>query len=90
MRDPGEHLRAHGRWDTPSGGVYIETVNCRSDPLEQFVNHEAHGPRKKASTPSGGQSNLRTVEGDLISRLEMFDESDLDTALARFDELSIE
>ena len=30
---------------------------------------------------------LLTVEGDLISRCEMFDEADLDAALARFDEL---
>ena len=29
-----------------------------------------------------------TVEGDLISRAEIFDEADLDAALARFDELS--
>ena len=28
-----------------------------------------------------------TVEGDLISRLETFDEADLDAALARFEEL---
>ncbi len=31
---------------------------------------------------------LLTVEGDLISRCELFDEADLDAALARFDELS--
>ena len=29
-----------------------------------------------------------TVEGDLINRCELFDEADLDAALARFDELS--
>ena len=29
-----------------------------------------------------------TVEGDLINRGELFDEADLDAALARFDELS--
>ena len=28
-----------------------------------------------------------TFEGDLISRVEVFDEADLDAALARFDEL---
>ncbi len=32
--------------------------------------------------------NLLTVEGDLINRCELFDEADLDAALARFDELS--
>jgi hypothetical protein len=31
--------------------------------------------------------DLFTVEGDLISRCEIFDEADLDVALARFDEL---
>ena len=29
-----------------------------------------------------------TVEGDLLNRCEIFDEADLDAALARFDELS--
>jgi hypothetical protein len=28
-------------------------------------------------------------DGDLISRCELFDEADLDAALARFDELSL-
>ncbi len=32
--------------------------------------------------------NVLTVEGDLISRCEVFDEADVDAALARFDELS--
>ncbi len=31
---------------------------------------------------------MLTFDGDLISRCEMFDEADLDAALARFDELS--
>ena len=31
---------------------------------------------------------MLTVEGDLINRCEVFDEADLDAALARFDELS--
>ena len=31
---------------------------------------------------------IDTVEGNLISRFEFFDEADLDAALARFDELS--
>ena len=45
-------------------------------------------PRKRASRPSGGMIDLLTFEGDLISRCEIFDEADLDAALARFDELS--
>ena len=46
------------------------------------------GPRKRASTPSGARSQLLTVEGELVNRCEVFDEADLDAALARFDELS--
>ena len=44
----------------------------------------ARGLRRRVA---GGQSDL-TVEGDLINRCELFDEADLDAALARFDELS--
>lgn len=33
------------------------------------------------------QVGLSLIDGDVISRSEMFDESDLDAALARFDEL---
>ena len=31
--------------------------------------------------------DIFTVDGDLINRCELFDEADLDAALARFDEL---
>ena len=31
--------------------------------------------------------NLMTVDGEMLDRSEVFDESDLDAALARFDEL---
>ena len=46
------------------------------------------GPRKRASKPSGGGSTFMTVDGDLVNRCEVFDEADLDAALARFDQLS--
>ena len=46
------------------------------------------GLRKKASTGEWREIELDTVEGDLISRCEKFDEADLDTALARFDEFT--
>ena len=45
------------------------------------------GLRKMASTVSGEMINIFTVEDDMISRCEIFDEADLDAALARFDEL---
>ena len=46
------------------------------------------GSHKRASTPSGGMSTCLTVEGDMVSRCELFDEADLDAAIARFDQLS--
>ena len=33
--------------------------------------------------------NVIVLDGDLVSRSEMFDEADLDAALARFDELNL-
>ena len=46
------------------------------------------GPHKRASTPSGEIDSADTVEGGLLNHSERFDESDLDSALARFDELT--
>ena len=44
-------------------------------------------PHQTASKPSGERSAFPTLRGDLINRSEIFDEADLDAALARFDEL---
>ena len=46
------------------------------------------GPRNEGFDAEWRVINLLTVEGDLINRCELFDEADLDAALARFDELS--
>ena len=45
------------------------------------------GARNRDLRPSGARSP-RTLDGDLFNRCELFDEVDLDAALARFDELS--
>ena len=37
---------------------------------------------------AGGRSS--TVDGDLLNRCELFDEADLDAALARFEELHLQ
>ena len=82
------HDRLHpAAWDdSPDTKIYIEAVHRLSE-LGAVVTHAAHGTRRRASTPSGGMS---TSDGRrrLISRCELFDEADLDAALARFDELS--
>ena len=44
------------------------------------------GPRRRASTPSGARS-ARDSRWRPLNRCEIFDETDLDAALARFDEL---
>ena len=46
------------------------------------------GPRNEGFDAEWRVIALLTVEGDLINRCELFDEADLDAALARFDELS--
>ena len=75
----GRRARHH---DLHRGRASAEQPRSGRHPSRQM------GPRKRASTPSGGRSALLTVDGDLISRCELFDEADLDAALARFDELS--
>ena len=45
------------------------------------------GHRKKASKPSGGRSLFSWSTAICVSRCEIFDEADLDAALARFEEL---
>ncbi|OBK40625.1 regulator [Mycobacterium sp. 1245111.1] len=71
---------------TSAFSVYIEAVN-RLDELGAVVTQVVN-----ATTHEGVETELRiiemaTVEGDLISRAEVFDEADVDKALARFDEL---
>ena len=44
-------------------------------------------PRSTASRPNGGRHSIFTFDGDLVSRCELFDEEDLDAAIARFDQL---
>jgi hypothetical protein len=74
-------------WDvTPDFGIHIEAVH-RLSGLGAVATYQANG-----TSPDGFDGEWRiilllTVEGDRISRCEVFDEADLDAALARFDEL---
>ena len=47
----------------------------------------AHGTSQEGFDAEWRRINVLTVEGDLINRGEIFDEADLDAALARFEEL---
>ena len=67
--------------------IYIEAVHRLSD-LGAVVTHAAYGTSPEGFDAEWREIDLLTVEGDLINRCEIFDEADLDAALARFDELS--
>ena len=83
--DLAASLRA--MWDITSAfNVYVEAVH-RLDELGAVVTQAVN-----ATMQDGVDAELRfvemvTVDGELIKRCECFDEADLDTALARFDEL---
>jgi len=75
-------------WDiTPDITIYIESVHRLSN-LGSVVTYVSHGTSQEGFDAEWREIVLGTVEGNLINRCELFDETDLDTALARFDELS--
>ncbi|WNG95531.1 BTAD domain-containing putative transcriptional regulator [Mycobacterium sp. ITM-2016-00318] len=86
---PGEltgYLRA--TYDlTPQASMYIEAVHRVSKIGAVFVN-TARGISHDGFAAEWRVLNLVTVSGDLLSRYEVFDEADLDAALASFDELT--
>ena len=74
-------------WDlTPDISICTDAVHNLSD-LGAVLTHTSRGVSREDFDAEWRMIAIFTVEGDLISRCEMFDEADLDTALARFDEL---
>jgi hypothetical protein len=67
--------------------TYVEAVHRLTD-LGVVVTHVGAGTSKEGFDAEWRMINVVVVDGDLISRSEMFDEVDIDTALARFDELN--
>jgi class 3 adenylate cyclase len=89
MIEPGD-LTASIRagWDLArESGIYIETAH-RLSHLGAAVTWAAHGISLDSFEIEERGLSILTVEGDLINRCELFDEGDLDAAIARFDELS--
>nr|WP_235674798.1 BTAD domain-containing putative transcriptional regulator [Mycolicibacterium pulveris] len=75
-------------WDFDQGiNVYVESVH-RINELGAVVTWTAHGTSHIGFNAEWRGVDLVTVDGGLVSRAEVFDEADLDAALARFDELS--
>ena len=77
----------HEVWNiTPDLSIHIEAVH-RLSSLGAVMTRELHGTSQEGFDAEWRMIQLLTVEGDRISRSELFDEADLDAALARFDEL---
>ena len=66
--------------------IRIETVHWLTD-LGAVFTHTANGQSPDGFEAEWREIHLLMVDGDRISRCELFDEPDLDAALARFDEL---
>src|SRR6202008_2739826 len=60
----------------------------RLSALGAVVTHAVHGTSQEGFEAEWREIATATVEGDLINRSELFDEADIDAALARFDELN--
>ncbi|ORV54593.1 hypothetical protein AWC05_18580 [Mycobacterium florentinum] len=80
-----EYLRASFD-DIKSNRIYLEAVHRLAGSCA-VVTHVARNTSHRGFDAEWHVTDVITVDGDLISRVEMFDEADLDAALARFDEL---
>ncbi|WP_419866299.1 BTAD domain-containing putative transcriptional regulator [Mycobacterium scrofulaceum] len=69
------------------GATHIETVHRLTD-VGAIVTHVTRGTSQQGFEAEWRELVLMTVDGDLISRCELFDEEDLDRAMARLDRLS--
>ena len=79
------YLRA-GRDLTPDIPIYMEEVHRLSD-IGAVVTQVLAGASRDGFDAEWREIGLFTFDGDLLSRCELFDEEDLDAALARFHEL---
>lgn len=77
----------HSFWDmTPQFRIQIEAVHRLTD-FGAVITHYSHGRSPEGVEVEWRMIQLLTVQGDRITRCELFDEDDLDAALARFEEL---
>jgi hypothetical protein len=74
-------------WDVvPDASMYIEAVHGLTN-RGAVVSWATFGRSQEGFDAEWRGINILTVEADLIDHAEIFDEADLDPALARFDEL---
>ena len=84
---PGDLTAANTKGLTPNLRAYIESVHRLGD-LGAVVTCQSSATSQEGFDAEWRTVLVQTVDGDLMDRNEMFDEADLDAALARFDELS--
>ena len=81
-----EYMRA--AWDLGvHAKMYIDTIHQLSD-FGAVVTHSAHGTSPEGADFEWREVNLLTTDGERFSRCELFDEADLDAALAKFEQAS--
>lgn len=85
----GASLRALWEQLAPQARIYIESVHRLTD-LGVVVTHTAHATSREGFDAEWREINLLTAERDLVNHCELFDEAEIDAALARFEELSSE
>ena len=67
--------------------TYVEVVHRLSD-LGAVCTHVGHGISREGFDAEWRGIDLLTVDGDSVNRCEVFEEADLDAALAKFEQLS--
>ena len=74
-------------WDlTPDFTMHVTAVH-RLGPCAAVITHSSSGTSREGFDAEWRMIQLLMVDGDRVTRCELFDETDLDAALARFDEL---
>ena len=74
-------------WDiTSEARIDVATVH-RLTNLGAVVAHATHATSQEGVEVESGELIILMVDGDLLSRCEIFNEADLDAALTRFEEL---
>ncbi|OQZ91861.1 hypothetical protein BST11_06675 [Mycobacterium alsense] len=87
LEEGGLNASLRSLWElVPDIKFRIEAVHRLTD-LGAVTTHVAQGVSQNGFHAEWRGVEVQTVDGDLISRCEIFDDSDLDAALARFDEL---
>ncbi len=80
----------HDLWaDSPNINIYIEVVHRLSN-LGVVISQAAHATSQQGFEAEWREHSIFMFDGEKISRCELFDQDDLDAAIARFEELHLQ